>query len=87
MLGYPLRLTERDSWSGPEAGGFYIFATEKERADYVREQTKDRYGATPDWYMSYDNEPAIELSAASQVKLEDKRYFHVDQLFVKKQLV
>lgn len=87
MLGYPLRLTERDSWSGPEAAGFYVFKSEKDRANYVYEKTKDRVGATPEWYMSYDNEPAIELSAESEAKFEGAAVFHVDQLYVKKQVV
>jgi hypothetical protein len=86
MLGYPVHMIERDSWSGPEDGGYFVFDSEQARAAYVHEHTKDRHGAAPEFYVQYDYKEPLEISAESEAKFKDHK-FYVDKLFVRKQVV
>lgn len=75
MLGYPVHLIERDRWSGPEDGGYYIFDSVQARADFVAEQTKDRSGAVPEYYIQYEFERPLTLSDASVEKFRDHKFY------------
>lgn len=87
MLGYPVHMIERDSWSGPEDGGYLVFNSEAARTAYVHSQTKDRKGPAPEFYVQYDNLPPFELLAESVKRFNDQGYFYTPQLTKKVQVV
>jgi len=80
MLGYPVRMTGRDSWSGPEDNGYYVFNSDAARKAYINDQMKDRRGAAPEYYVEYTSEQPFELLPESVNKFDEDGKFFAEKI-------
>lgn len=79
MQGFPVKMTDRDSWSGPEAAGFYVFNSEAARTKFLTAEYATRIGPTPDFYVDYEKVPVVELTKSHVFDNSGK--FYAEQLF------